>query len=231
MSIQDRLRGGNRRSIGQADEVAAEILAELDLFGDVFSGLAHQDPVVRMRAADVVEKVSRTRPEYLEPYRRRLLDEFMGIAEPAVRWHIALLIPRLDLSAEETMWAARRFLSWIDSSPSQIVRVNSLQALAELARSDPALRDEALGRLKECLRTGSPSLRSRARKLLGEMEGLLEGAPLIGCPGEPPESTETPDRPSTDLEGLHEGLDPHGEQDHDGQRQKCGRRHHPEDQS
>jgi len=39
------------------------------LFDDVFKGLYTSDPCVRMRSADVIEKVTRRHPEYLEKWR------------------------------------------------------------------------------------------------------------------------------------------------------------------
>jgi hypothetical protein len=55
--IQERLRGGERRSIGKSNEVAAMVLKEPVLFDVLFYGLLVDDPVVRMRSADAAEKV------------------------------------------------------------------------------------------------------------------------------------------------------------------------------
>jgi hypothetical protein len=46
-SILEKLKGGDRRSLGKAHEVAAEV-----------QGILYPDPVVRMRAADAVEKIT-----------------------------------------------------------------------------------------------------------------------------------------------------------------------------
>ncbi len=50
--ILSKLEGGDRRSIGKANEVVAEVLADPTLFEVVFSGLFSDDPLVRMRVAD-----------------------------------------------------------------------------------------------------------------------------------------------------------------------------------
>ena len=57
--ILDRLRGGDRRSTGNADAVAKEIANKPELFEVVFNGIYNDDPVLRMRAADAVEKASK----------------------------------------------------------------------------------------------------------------------------------------------------------------------------
>ena len=59
--ILEKLRGGDLRSIGRANEVAHEVENNSTLFGAVFSGLYDSDPVVRMRSADVIEKVTKNK--------------------------------------------------------------------------------------------------------------------------------------------------------------------------
>jgi hypothetical protein len=65
--------GGDRRSIGRADEVAAAVLQSPGLFPQLIKGLWSTDSLVRMRAADAVEKISREKPELLRPYKKELL--------------------------------------------------------------------------------------------------------------------------------------------------------------
>ncbi len=60
--ILRKLKGGDRRSIGRSSEVDADVLADPRLFGALFVGLSVDDPVVRARAADAVEKISTVHP-------------------------------------------------------------------------------------------------------------------------------------------------------------------------
>jgi len=62
--IIDKLRGGDIRSIGRANDVVDEVRKNPQLFGYVFAGLYDSDPVVRMRAADVIEKVKKNNQHY-----------------------------------------------------------------------------------------------------------------------------------------------------------------------
>lgn len=66
----EKLAGTDRRSIGLADEVAAQIADDQAKFDEVFRALWHDDSVIRMRAADAVEKASRLRHERLSPHKR-----------------------------------------------------------------------------------------------------------------------------------------------------------------
>ena len=65
MSVLDKLRGGDLRSIGRSNEVAGDIEKNVSLFETVFRGLYDSDPIVRMRSADVIEKVTQIKPELL----------------------------------------------------------------------------------------------------------------------------------------------------------------------
>lgn len=71
--ILDELIGGDRRSIGRANEVADQVKQHPELFREVFNGLRHSDPVVRMRAADVIEKVTQSDPELLDGYTSQVM--------------------------------------------------------------------------------------------------------------------------------------------------------------
>jgi hypothetical protein len=74
-NIVDQLPGGDRRSLGRANMVVKEILRDPKLFSLVFEGMLHDDPVVRMRAADAIEKVTVCRPELLQAHKRKLLGK------------------------------------------------------------------------------------------------------------------------------------------------------------
>src|SRR5580704_7379293 len=56
-SLADRLIGGDRRSVGTADTIASEVLRHNERFGELFEAMLHEDPVVRERASDAVEKL------------------------------------------------------------------------------------------------------------------------------------------------------------------------------
>lgn len=53
--ILQKLKSGDLRSIGKADEVVQDILKNPRIFGDVFEGMLKDDPRVRMRSADALE--------------------------------------------------------------------------------------------------------------------------------------------------------------------------------
>ena len=134
-----KLTGGNRRSIGRSNEVVADVLADPSLFDLIFDAISSDDPLIAMRAADAVEKVTAAQPELLRPHKRRLLTELALIPQQEVRWHVAQMLPRLSLSARERRQAAGILESYLDDR-SVTVRNCARRALAEL---DPGSATDA----------------------------------------------------------------------------------------
>jgi len=52
--ILEKLKGGDRRSIGRVGEVVKDVFSDPSLFRVLFKGLSSDDPVIRMRSADPV---------------------------------------------------------------------------------------------------------------------------------------------------------------------------------
>ncbi len=97
-----QLAGGDRRSIGNANRVVRQVLADPGKFGAVIAGLSSEDPLVAMRCADAAEKISALHPDWLRPYKRILLAHARQSAAKEMRWHLAQTLPRLALTAAET---------------------------------------------------------------------------------------------------------------------------------
>ena len=92
------LSGGDLRSIGASNQVVTEVLAQPDLISVLFNGVESSDPVIRMRCADVIEKVSAMHPELLLPFKNTILQRLTKVQQQEVRWHVAAILPRLPLT-------------------------------------------------------------------------------------------------------------------------------------
>jgi len=169
-AILQKLTGGDRRSIGKANEVVAEVLAKPALFREVVSGMLAEDPLVRMRAADAVEKITASHPEYLAPHRKMLIGPVARIDQKELRWHVAQLLPRVAWKTAERKKVISLLEEYLHDN-SSIVKTFAMQALADLARQSPELRPIVLCRLRELTATGTPAMRARGRKILAECRG------------------------------------------------------------
>lgn len=159
------LQGSDRRSIGRANEVARLVLRQPKLFRELMACLWHENPLVRMRAADAAEKTSARRPEVLQRYKTQLLGLLAETEQIELRWHLAQIIPRLKLTTGQRQRAAGALRHYLDDR-SSIVRAWALNALVELSHRDETLRPEAKHLLEEALHSGSAAMKARARKLL-----------------------------------------------------------------
>jgi len=166
--ILEKLKGGDRRSIGRANEVVDDVLRDPTLFGAVFSGMLSDDPIVRMRAADAAEKITAQHPEYLEPHKAVLIDRVAGSDQQEIRWHVAQMLPRLALSEEERRRVVEILFGYLEDK-SRIVQVNTMQALVDLAEDDEGLRPSVLEAVSVLTETGSAAVRSRGRRLLEQL--------------------------------------------------------------
>jgi len=171
--ILNKLKGGDRRSIGKVDDIVRTVLEQPDLFETLFNGMLSDDALMRMRAADAVEKITRTRPDLLQPHKQKMMDQVAPINQQEVRWHVAQMLPRLALSAREQKKAVDILLEFLNDK-SKIVKTCCMQSLAELAEQNRQILPAVKDLLKELTRTGSPAMKSRGRKLLDKLQKSSE---------------------------------------------------------
>ena len=165
MEFSDQLKGGDLRSLGNANEIAGSIHDQVS-FNDLFKCLFDADRVVAMRSIDAVEKITREHPEYLQPRKAELLQLLHQSSPKEFKWHLPLLFVRLDLSNDETgeVWAT--LTNWaLDKNESRIVRVNSLQGLHDLLLIHRDLQRDYDQTILELEQENIPSITARIRKL------------------------------------------------------------------
>ena len=162
--ILSKLRGGDRRSIGKVAEVVSAVRKTPDLFNDLVTGLFEEDPLVRMRAADAMEKISSDNPEFLQPFKGKLIRLAKVTQQQELRWHMAQMIPRLELHPKETAAATEIFFEYLNDK-SKIVVTYAMQALADLAMKEPEISARVIRAIEKLIQTGGPAIQSRGKKL------------------------------------------------------------------
>ncbi|HUI85437.1 MAG TPA: hypothetical protein VL240_14520 [Candidatus Binatia bacterium] len=164
------LQGGDRRSIGGSNQVAATVLRQPERLAELLECLWSADDVVRMRAADAMEEISVQRPDLLRPFAAELLGLAEETTQQELRWHLAQIAPRLQLTLENRKRAVailRRYLN----DRSSIVKTCAIQALTELSCGDVALQVEMAEMLRKFTRNGTAAMKARSRKLLRQLHG------------------------------------------------------------
>ncbi|MGZ3945855.1 MAG: hypothetical protein ACXVJB_13000 [Mucilaginibacter sp.] len=160
------LSGGDLRSIGNNDSVVSEIRNQAN-FDMLFKLLHHSDRLVVMRTADAIEKIAVDHPEYLSCYTQQVFDLCKTAVNKELKWHLAQLIPRLILNKDGATKAKSILSDWLfDKNNSNIVRVNALQGLFDLA-DDKASMDGLFAKLEK---EQVPSISARIRKLRNKLQ-------------------------------------------------------------
>jgi hypothetical protein len=178
--LRSMLREGRERiSVGRAEEVAALVLAQPQLFSSLMECLWDDDPGVVNRAAHALERVTRDGHPgpiaLLNSWKRSLLGLLPEAKQNKLRWHLALIVPRLTLTGAECARATETLHSWLEDESSSIVKTMALQGLADLTRHEPSLLPPVLDLLRIYGRSGTPAMRARSRLLLQQLEGFGEG--------------------------------------------------------
>jgi hypothetical protein len=171
-SIRSMLTAGRQRlSSGRVCEVVKLVQAQPKKADQLIECLWDEDPGVAMRAADALEKLTRGYSSLLRPWKAPLLGLLTEATEKKLRWNLALMIARLELTAPECRRAAETLQSWLEDS-SSIVKTCALQGLADLARQNPSLQPAVLDLLRIHSRSGTPAMRARSRILLKRLESV-----------------------------------------------------------
>jgi hypothetical protein len=163
-SLRPFLSGGDRRSLARAARALAIVrkdprrpaeLAALALDGDV---------LVSERALDLLEKLARERPDWIEPHKHL----FLGPLADSDRWEIRLQIvralPLFGWNAPERRRAVEILRRDVEHT-QKFVRAWALDGLATLASRDTGLRPVVLRHLKAFERSGSKALQARAKRI------------------------------------------------------------------
>ncbi|MGA8103191.1 MAG: hypothetical protein WB869_13615 [Candidatus Acidiferrales bacterium] len=149
--------------------MAKMVSKDTELFPELMAGLWSEDVLVRIRAADAAEKVTRKNRELLAPYKKELLGLMSEAVEQELRWHLAVMVPRLLLGGKERRLAASLLNKYLEDR-SSIVRTFALQGLADLAQDDTNIRTEVIEVLRASVRSGTPAMKARSRKLLIQLD-------------------------------------------------------------
>jgi HEAT repeat protein len=119
-----------------------------------------------MRAADGIEKITRKGQTFLYSHKRSVVELLNTAENKELKWHLALITPRLQLTeteSDEVWMILKRWAS--DTSESRIVRVNSIQSLFNLSEHSPARKDDLDRMMAQLEKEDVPSIKARIRKL------------------------------------------------------------------
>ena len=159
------LSGGDLRSDGMANEAAEFVLKNPEIFDELFEGLSVSDDVVRGRAADALEKVSRRRPDLLVEHLPALIEVAEADHVPMVKMHLAMIFGQLAMYKERRGELIAILLALLDNR-SVFTRSWAVASLCILARMYPEESPRILESIEPIQRDPSIAMRTRARKAI-----------------------------------------------------------------
>lgn len=177
--LYELLQGGDRRSIGEVDLAIEMVQTRPERLGELVRGLSHPEPVVRMRCADALEKLTLSSGDLLRPFANDLLDAAEQTKQIEVRWHMAQILPRIKLLAHERNRRGRLLIEYLEDS-SRIVQAEALEALVTVAGREASLRPAALEAAEKACMSESPAVRARYRRLKPNVARLQETEQIDG---------------------------------------------------
>lgn len=172
---------------GRVCEIAELVVKEPRRLGAVVKCLWDEDAGVACRAADVLERITaryepwlgpRPYPDFdirrLERWKESLIGLIAEAEAKKLRWNLAYVVPRMQLTVAEARRAAQGLNAYLDDS-SSIVKTSAMHGLAALARHDPGMLPGVIDLLRMLSRSGTPAMRARGRILLKRIEKLGRG--------------------------------------------------------
>lgn len=165
MQLKKLLTGNDLRSLGKINSVISQIKNQQD-FDGLFRYLFEGHRGVVMRAADAIEKITISEPSYLHKHKNEIIGLCHEAGHKELKWHLASLIPRLSLKGKQLSDMCNILKQWInDKDESRIVRVNSLQALFDLAAKHCYRMDDVSKLFDELEKENVPSINARIRNM------------------------------------------------------------------
>ena len=163
------LRTTDRRSIGRADDVVALVRRRPRLLGSLIECLWSDDPCSSLAPPTLPKNSPARWPRFFQPWKDALLDLLATAQQSELRWQLALIVPRMNLTVHECRRAAAILESRLEDRTS-LVKTFAIQGLADLLRQDPSPRAAVLDLLRIHTRSGTPAMRARGRILLKQLE-------------------------------------------------------------
>jgi len=174
--LLERLKGGDLRSDGSADEVADMVLRNPALLGELAEGFDAYDGVVRAQTAHALEKISRTHSEMLAHLKSRLVNLALEDDIPMVRWHLAMIFGNLRLREKENNTITETLFTLLGDE-SDFVKCWAVTSLAIIGKRVEKKRNAIVKELKRLRKGQSRAVMTRVNKAIKVCENEDEKIP------------------------------------------------------
>ncbi|MEL7531106.1 MAG: hypothetical protein AAFN10_07355 [Bacteroidota bacterium] len=172
-NFEKRLTGGHPNSLGDTLVIVAEVLANPQLFAELFACYFSADETVRLRTSNAMKRIGKEKKALLIPYIDRFIDEVSQIDQPSTQWTLSQLFQLL----EQEMQAAQRAKAEaimrhnLAHHHDWIVLNTTMDTLGKWAKKDENLKDWLLPHLERLMQDSRKSVAGRAKKIHAKLNG------------------------------------------------------------
>jgi HEAT repeat protein len=174
--ILNWLSGGDLRSDGLADQAAEFILENPQLVDELFDGLSSEDPLIRGRTADALEKVARKEPGLFINRVPELISVVKAETVPMVKMHLAMLFGHL-VPLDQRIDEITEVLLYLLKDESAFTKSWTITSLAIIGKKYPSRREMVYDSIAQLGEDESIAIRTRVRKALEVLEVINKSFP------------------------------------------------------
>jgi hypothetical protein len=165
--FETMLTGGHPNSLGRTLEVVEIVFKDSSKLSELYNCYFSKDEVVRLRTSNALKRICAERPDWLVLYIDKLLSEVADIQQASAQWTLAQVFNSLTsyLSASQKQKAINVLKRNLEHNDDWIVQNQTMQTLADWAKTDEALKTWLEPHLDELVNDERKSIAGRAKKL------------------------------------------------------------------
>lgn len=141
-NFEQRLKGGHPNSLGNTIEILDEVLANHELFDELFNCYFSDDEVVRLRVSNAMKRICKAEKSLLLPYIDRFLNEISKINQASTQWTLSQLFLQLEkeMTTEQKQQAMQIMKNNLVNHNDWIVLCQTMETLGRWAKKDERLK-------------------------------------------------------------------------------------------
>ncbi|MCF2875808.1 MULTISPECIES: hypothetical protein [unclassified Tenacibaculum] len=172
-NFEERLKGGHSNSLGNTVEIVEEVLAENELFNELFNCYHSNDEVVRLRTSNAMKRICKVKKILLIPYIDLFLTEIAQIDQASTQWTLAQLFEVLeaDMNDKQIEQAKSIMKRNLASHNDWIVLNQTMVTLTKWSIIDRELKEWLFPHLLRLTSDKRKSVAGRAEKMIDKLKG------------------------------------------------------------
>uniref|UniRef100_UPI0040485895 hypothetical protein n=1 Tax=Roseivirga sp. TaxID=1964215 RepID=UPI0040485895 len=171
-NFEERLKGGHPNSLGNTVEVVDEVLAENELFNELFNCYFSNDEIVRLRTSNAMKRICKDNKSILIPFIDRFLTDIAQIDQASTQWTLSQLFGMLDqdMSENQIDLAKGIMKNNLINHNDWIVLNQTMDTLTKWAKKDADLKNWIKPQLERLTSDERKSVSGRAVKMIEKLE-------------------------------------------------------------